>query len=79
MLEKIYSEWQHRVTKSSSSDCLPLFQRKDLFINMLELICAPNPDIHYLNYFKNRVLLFLCANGPGDPPSQRAHHRFRPD
>lgn len=48
MLEKIYSEWQHRVTKSSSSDCLPLFQRKDLFINMLELICAPNPDIHYL-------------------------------
>lgn len=48
MIENLFNSWQQEVAKSSNEQSLPMFQRRNLFIKLLDALFTESQDIQFL-------------------------------
>ncbi|GAB4377648.1 MAG: hypothetical protein Kow0042_25670 [Calditrichia bacterium] len=58
MYENIFNKWQQKVSESASWEVLPIFQRRDIFLNMLSSLCSNNDRYYYLP----KIIEFVESN-----------------
>ncbi len=48
MIETIYNKWRKQVLLAPYADSLPLFQKKNIFINMIDALFSDGDEMYYL-------------------------------